>query len=97
MQLKTKYKTELLERTAKELGMRTELRLTMELLWKNTPPPNRIRPSWKRGKGTKILEENSFNINKYMLIILLKSMDKIAKKISNQAKDILLSILTSLI
>ena len=38
----------------------------------------------KGGKGTKILEENSFNINKYMLIILLKSMDKIAKKISNR-------------
>ena len=39
----------------------------------------------KGGKGTKILEENSFNINKYMLIILLKSMDKIAKKIGKKS------------
>lgn len=56
----------------------------MELLWKNTPLQTDKAFMEKGGKGTKILEENSFNINKYMLIILLKSMDKIAKKISNR-------------
>lgn len=40
-----------------------------------TPRSKQIRPSWKRGENAqKKLEENSFNMNKYMYIILLLSM-----------------------